>query len=148
MPKRKRHWGLNVLIIVVVIACVLAFMAHSKNWIKTEGDRVQILSGIFYEDIQISKMDSLNWVDRIPQMERKRGFSAWAVEKGIFIDSLNLDKRISVFIDNLRNRKIKMVYGDSLVVFLNFSDSVKTDVLFGQLTEQKEISKAQFLEEN
>jgi len=148
MPKRKRHFGLNVLIILVVIACILAFVAHSKNWIKTEGDRVQILSGIFYEDIQISKMDSLNWVDRIPQMERKRGFSAWAVEKGIFIDSLNLDKRISVFIDNLRNRKIKMVYGDSLVVFLNFSDSVKTDVLFGQLTEQKEISKAQFLEEN
>jgi len=148
MPKRRRHWGLNVLIVLVVIACILAFVAHSKNWIKTEGDRVQILSGIFYEDIQISKMDSLNWVDKIPQMERKRGFSAWAVEKGIFIDSLNPDKRISVFVDNLRNRKIKLVYGDSLVVFLNYSDSVKTDVLFGQLTEQKEISKAQFLEEN
>ena len=126
----------------------MAFVAHSKNWIKTEGDRVQILSGIFYEDIQISKMDSLNWVDKIPQMERKRGFSAWAVEKGIFLDSLNPDKRISVFVDNLRNRKIKMVYGDSLVVFLNYSDSIKTDVLFGQLTEQKEISKAQFLEQN
>ncbi len=148
MPKRKRHFGLNVLIILVVIACILAFVAHSKNWIKTEGDRVQILSGIFYEDIQISKMDSLNWVEKIPQMERKRGFSAWAVEKGIFIDSLNPDKRISVFVDNLRNRKIKLVYGDSLVVFLNYSDSVKTDILFGQLTEQKEISKAQFLEEN
>lgn len=148
MPKRKRHWGLNVLIILVVIACILAFVAHSKNWIKTEGDRVQILSGIFYEDIQISKMDSLNWVEKIPQMERKRGFSAWAVEKGIFMDSLSPDKRICVFVDNLRNRKIKMVYGDSLVVFLNYSDSVKTDVLFGQLTEQKEISKAQFLEEN
>ena len=137
-----------MLIILVVIACIMAFVAHSKNWIKTEGDRVQILSGIFYEDIQISKMDSLNWVDKIPQMERKRGFSAWAVEKGIFLDSLNPDKRISVFVDNLRNRKIKMVYGDSLVVFLNYSDSIKTDVLFGQLTEQKEISKAQFLEEN
>mgnify|MGYP001546043177 FL=1 len=119
MPKRKRHWGLNVLIIFVVIACILACVAHSKNWIKTEGDRVQILSGIFYEDIQISKMDSLNWVEKIPQMERTRGFSAWAVEKGIFIDSLNPEKRISVFVDNLRNRKIKLDYGDSLVVFLN-----------------------------
>lgn len=137
-----------MLIVLVVIACILAFVAHSKNWIKTEGDRVQILSGIFYEDIQISKMDSLIWVDKIPQMERKRGFSAWAVEKGVFIDSLNPDKRISVFVDNLRNRKIKMVYGDSLVLFLNYSDSSKTDVLFTKLSAQKELSKAQFLEEN
>ena len=136
------------MIVLVVIACILAFVAHSKNWIKTEGDRVQILSGIFYEDIQISKMDSLIWVDKIPQMERKRGFSAWAVEKGVFIDSLNPDKRISVFVDNLRNRKIKMVYGDSLVLFLNYSDSSKTDVLFTKLSAQKELSKAQFLEEN
>jgi hypothetical protein len=148
MPKRKRHWGLNLLIIIVVIACILAFVAHAKNWIQTEGDRVQILSGIFYEDIKLGQMDSLIWVDKIPQMERKRGFSAWAIEKGIFADSLYPDKRITVFVDNLRNRKIKMVYGDSLVLFLNYSDSVKTDVLFNRFVELKESSKTQFIEEN
>lgn len=148
MPKRKRHWGLNLLIIIVVIACVLAFVAHAKNWIQTEGDRVQILSGIFYEDIKLGQVDSLIWVDKIPQMERKRGFSAWAIEKGTFADSLYPDKRIRVFVDNLRNRKIKMVYGDSLVLFLNYSDSVKTDALFNRLTELKEGSQTQLIEEN
>ena len=148
MPKRKRHWGLNLLIIIVVIVCILAFVAHAKNWIQTEGDRIQILSGIFYEDINLGQMDSLIWIDKIPQMERKWGFSAWAVEKGIFVDSLYPDKRIRVFVDNLRNRKIKMVYGDSLVLYLNYSDSVKTDVLFNRFTELKEVSKAQLIKEN
>lgn len=148
MPKRKRHWRLNLLIIIVVMLCILAFVAHAKNWIQKEGDRVQILSGIFYEDIKLGQMDSLIWVDKIPQMERKRGFSAWAVEKGTFVDSLNPDKRIRVFVDNLRNRKIKMVYGDSLVLYLNYADSVKTDELFNGFAEIMEVSKTQFNEEN
>ncbi|NND15006.1 MAG: hypothetical protein HKN89_01630 [Eudoraea sp.] len=148
MPKRKRHWGLNILIILALVGCILAFMAHAKTWVKKEGDHYQILSGIFYENIRIGEMDSLVWVDKIPQLERKRGFSAWAIEKGLFKDSLYPDRKISVFVDNLRNRKIKMVYGDSLIIYMNYSDSLETDNLFDMLTEQKEVTSKQLNKEN
>ena len=146
MAKRKRHWGLNLLLILAVIACILAFTAHSKNWIRVEGDRLRILSGIFYEDLRISEMDSLKWVDKIPQMERERGFSAWAFEKGTFKDSLLPEKRIRVFVDNLRHPKIKMVYGDSLLLYVNLADSLKTDELFQQFELQKTMAAGQFLD--
>ena len=147
MPKKKRHWGLNVLLILAVIACILAFVAHARNWIRIEGDRFRILSGIFYEDIRLSTMDSLIWVDRIPQMERERGFSAWAFEKGIFKDSLMPEKRIRVFVDNLRHRKIKMVYGDTLTLYINYTDSLRTDALFEQIDVEKSRVNEQFLEQ-
>lgn len=146
MAKRKRHWGLNLLLILAVIACILAFTAHAKNWVRMEGDRVRILSGIFYEDIRISEMDSLKWVDKIPQMERERGFSAWSFEKGTFKDSLLPDKRIRVFVDNLRHPKIKMVYGDTLLVYLNLSDSLETEVLYQKFELLKNADTGQFLE--
>lgn len=145
MPKRKRHWGLNLLLILAIIASILAFAAHARNWIRLEEDRFRILSGIFYEDIRISTMDSILWVDKIPQMERERGFSAWAFEKGNFKDSLFPEKRVRVFVDNLRHRKIKMVYGDTLVLYVNNRDSLQTEVLFRDLEAQKRNTKEQFL---
>ena len=111
-----------------------------------EDDRLRILSGIFYEDIRLGDMDSLKWVEKIPQMERERGFSAWSFEKGIFKDSLMPEKRIRVFVDNLRHRKIKMIYGDTLVLYLNLSDSVKTDALYQKFELQKSKAAEQFLE--
>jgi len=146
MVKRKKHWGLNLLLILVIIGCILAFIAHSKNWVRLEGDRLRILSGIFYEDIRVSNPDSLKWVEKIPQMERKRGFSAWSFEKGLFKDSLLPEKRIRVFVDNLRHRKIKMVFGDTLVLYLNLTDSLKTDALYLRFEDQKKNHTEQFLE--
>lgn len=145
MAKRKRHWGLNLLLILVIILCILAFTAHSKNWIRLEGDRLRILSGIFYEDIRISEMDSLKWVEMIPQMERERGFSAWSFEKGSFNDSLLPEKRIRVFVDNLRHRKIKMVYGDTLTLYFNLADSLETELLYQEFANQKSDAAEQFL---
>ena len=147
MPKKKKHWGLNLLLILAIIACILAFVAHARNWIRIEGDRFRILSGIFYEDIRLGTMDSLVWVDRIPQMERERGFSAWAFEKGIFKDSLLPEKRIRVFVDNLRHRKIKMVYGDTLTLYINYTDSLRTDALFELIDLEKSRVNEQFLEQ-
>jgi len=144
MPKKRKHWGLNILLLLVVIICVLAFTAHSRNWVRIEGDRMQILSGIFYEDIRISEMDSLKWVEKIPQMERVRGFSAWAFEKGTFKDSLVPEKRIRVFVDNLRHRKMKMVFGDTLTLYLNYSDSLRTDALYEKLINENNKATEQF----
>lgn len=133
--------------ILAIIASILAFVAHAKNWVRLEENRFRILSGIFYEDIPVRTMDSLVWVDKIPQMERKRGFSAWAFEKGTFADSLFPEKRIRVFVDNLRNQKIKMVYGDTLTLYVNYSDSLQTDELYQQLSVQKSSESEQFLKQ-
>lgn len=127
--KRKRHWLWNILIVVTVIVCALAFMVHYKNWTKIESDSFKILSGVYYKELRFLEMDSIMMVDRIPSMERINGFSAMAKEKGVFKDSLSNGKTY-VYVDDLRQSKIRLVYQDSLKVFLNFSDSTETQQVY------------------
>jgi len=128
--KKKRHWLWNFLIAMTVIVCILAFTAHYKNWTKIESDHIKILSGVYYKELKFSEIDSIEMVDRIPQMERINGFSAWAKEKGIFKDSLNEKNKVYVYVDNLIHPKIKLVHCDSLKLFFNFSDSTKTQAMY------------------
>ncbi len=128
--RKQRLWLLNVLIIFAVIACILAFAAHSKNWTRVRADHISLLSGIFYKEISFSELDSVQMVPRIPQMERVHGFSAWAMEKGIFLDSLHPENRVSVYVDNLMLPKIRIVHNDSLHLFLNFTDSLETNGMY------------------
>lgn len=140
MVKRShRFW--NVIIVLTVVICLLAFLAHSKNWTKIEHDQVQILSGFYYKKLKYTQMDSVLWVDRIPPMERLNGFSAFEKEKGLFRefkDSLTSIKS-NVYVDNFSNQKIKVVYNDSLKLYINFKDSLKTvqlfDLLKGKIAE-------------
>ncbi len=142
--KKKRHWFWNLLLVLTIIVCVLAFIAHYKNWTKIEGGKMQLLSGFYYKELQLSELDSVKWVDRLPPMQRLSGFSALDKGKGIyqeFKDSLT-DEEIHVYIDNFSNRKIKLVYNDSLLLYMNMKDSLDTDELFlffeQQLTTQSE----------
>lgn len=148
MAKKKRHWLWNILIVVAVIACTLAFIAHYKNWTKIEGDHIRILSGVYYKELKFSDIDSVLMVDKIPQMERINGFSAWAKEKGIFKDSLSPEISVRVYIDNLRKPKIKMVHNDSLKLYLNFSDSAETQRMFEFLLDKLAAEKTQLPEPN
>jgi len=52
-----------------------------------------------------------------------------------FKDSLT-DKKVYVYVDNFENRKMSIVYQDSLLLFLNLSDSLETDNLFNLLQEK------------
>ena len=136
MGQKKRHWLWNLLIIVTVIICAFAFTAHYKNWTKVEGDHIRILSGLYYDELKFSAIDSVEMVDRIPQMERVNGFSAFAKEKGVFKDSVHPDKNVRVYVDNLRNPKIRIVHKDSLTLFLNFSDSIRTQEMYQFLLDK------------
>ncbi|MDM9630077.1 hypothetical protein [Robiginitalea aurantiaca] len=130
MSRPKRHWLLNLLIIFSVILSVLAFAAHARNWKRIKEDRVQLLSGFYYEEIGFSEIDSMSWKDQIPQMERDHGFSFWAREKGRFKDSLYPERPILVFVDDLRQPKLKISYRDSLSLYLNFPDSLETRAMY------------------
>ena len=58
--------------------------------------------------------------------------SALEKEKGLFRefkDSLTA-KKVHVYVDNLTNQKIKVVYNDSSKLYINFTDSLKTQELF------------------
>ncbi|MBD0779314.1 hypothetical protein HPE56_16060 [Maribacter sp. ANRC-HE7] len=124
--------------VLTVIVCLMAFLAHYKNWTKVEQDKLKILSGFYYKKISYAQLDSVLWIDKIPPMERLNGFSAWEKEKGIFRefkDSLT-DKKVNVYVDNLSNRKIKLVYNDSLKFYMNYADSLKTDQLFNLLKQR------------
>ncbi len=130
--KQKRHWFWNLLIVLTLIVCVLAFMSHFKNWTKIKEDKIQLLSGFYYKELSFSELDSVQWVERLPPMERLTGFSAFDKGKGIyreFKDSLT-DQKVHVYIDNFSQQKIRLVYKDSLQLFMNMKDSTDTQNLF------------------
>lgn len=138
MAAKKRHLLWNSIIILTVIVCLMAFSIHYKNWVKTEPDSIKILSGFYYKQLKFSEMDSVLMVEKIPPMERLNGFSALEKEKGIFRefkDSLT-DKRVYVYVDNLSHQKIKIVYEDSLKLFINLKDSTETVHLYDFLFEK------------
>ncbi len=140
MAVKKRHWFLNLLMLITVIVCISALAMHYKNWIKAKPDKVQILSGFYHVNVPYSEMDSVRFVDKIPPMQRLNGFSALEKEKGIFQefkDSLT-DKKVYVFVDNISQQKIKVVYKDSLKLYVNRKDSLKTLELFDFLHKKLE----------
>ena len=117
---------------ITVLVCLVAFVLHYKNWTKVESDELKILSGFYYKKLRYSELDSVVMVDKIPPMERLNGFSALEKEKGLFRefkDSLTT-KKVYVYVDNLTNQKIKVVYNDSSKLYINLKDSLKTQELF------------------
>lgn len=132
MSKRKRHWLWNVLIVLTLVICLLAFVAHYKNWHKIEEGKLRIFSGIYYQKIPIAEMDSIMLVERLPEMERSSGFSWMTREKGIFKDSLTHTK-VYVFVEDLRQQKIRLVHHDSLKMYFNFQDSLETQKIYAIL---------------
>lgn len=135
---KKRLWLWNILAVLTVIVCLLAFALHYKNWTKTKDDRIQILSGFYYQNIKYSELNSVAFIDKVPPMERLTGFSAMEKGKGIFRefkDSLT-DKKTYVFVDNYEQQKIEVVHGDSLRLYLNFKDSLETQNMYQFLTER------------
>ncbi|MEM9076751.1 MAG: hypothetical protein AAGC43_06920 [Bacteroidota bacterium] len=135
MTKKKRHWVWNILIVLTLVFCALAFILHYKNWHSIEEGELSITSGIYHKKIPISKIDSISWVERIPEMERSHGFSWLEKEKGVFQDSLTQSK-VYVFVDDLRQPKIRLVHNDSLKLFLNFNDSLLTQKVYEDLNEK------------
>ncbi|MEO9892612.1 hypothetical protein [Aurantibacter sp.] len=132
MATKKNNWLWNILIVITIIVSILAFTAHYKNWTANESNSFRVLSGFYYEKFNYSELDSVEFVPRIPPMERLNGFSAFDKGKGIyqeFKDSLT-DKKVHVFIDNFEGRKIRLVKKDASQVFINLKDSVETDKLF------------------
>lgn len=129
MSSKKRHWLWNILIVLTLVACTLAFVAHYKNWQKIEEGEFSIFSGIYHQKIPIADMDSIMLVEKLPEMERSSGFSWMAKEKGVFNDSITQTK-VYVFVDDLRQQKIKLVHHDSLKIYFNLQDSLETQKIY------------------
>lgn len=134
--RQRRHWFWNLLLVLSVLVCLLAFVAHYRNWTRLQPHRMQLLSGLYYMELPYAELDSVLWIEKIPHMERDHGFSAGAREKGVFRDSLSPARPVYVFVDNLRQAKIKIRYRDTLTLYLNFADSTETVSVF-RLLEQK-----------
>lgn len=132
MKKNKKNWFWNVVILFTLIACISAFVLHYKNWSEFEEGNFQIVSGIYKQRIALDDIDSLSFVDKLPEMERKNGFSWMAKEKGVFKDSLSVAK-VYVFVDDLRQQKLRIVHHDSLQLFVNFTDSLETQEVYTRL---------------
>jgi len=132
MATKKRNWLWNILIVLTVIVCLMAFAAHYKNWTRIEPDKMTILSGIYFHDLKFADLEAVEWVDRIPPMVRRNGFSAFEKGKGVyqeFKDTLT-DKKVYVFVDNFEQQKIRLVNKDSSQLYLNLKDSIETVEMF------------------
>jgi len=135
MNNKKRHWAWNILVVLTVIVCAWALVMHYKNWVSVNTDQLSVRSGFYSRTVEYKELDSVVFVARLPPMERLNGFSALEKEKGIFRefkDSLT-DKKVYVFVDNISQQKIKLVYRDSVKLYLNLADSVKTMNLYNSL---------------
>lgn len=132
---KKNNWFWNVLIVVTLMGCIFAFVLHYKNWTKIEEGNFQVVSGIYKQRIALSEINGIKFVPRIPELERKNGFSWLAKEKGVFLDSVT-GSRVYIFVDDLKQQKIEVVHNDSLLLYINLIDSLKTQLLFDLLKER------------
>lgn len=123
--KRKNNRFWNIVIVITVITCIAAFVLHYKNWVILDEDVFEITSGIYSQEIPISKINGIEFVSKLPEMERKSGFSWLAREKGVFLDSISGNKAY-VFVDDLRQQKILLIHNDSLILYFNLTDSLET----------------------
>lgn len=135
MRRKKRHWLWNSLIVFTVLLCLAAFILHSQTWTRQETDRIYLISGFYSTEIRYSEIDNISMVPKIPEMERVSGFSVWAVEKGIFRDTLQGQEGIRVYVDDLSQPKIKLERKEEPQIYVNFKDSLKTKEFFMLLSE-------------
>lgn len=138
MARTKRSVFWNLLLVVCLVVCALAFTAHYRNWTRLEPHRMQLLSGIYYLDLPYAEINSVGWVPKLPQLERQSGFSAGALEKGVFRDSLQPARPVYILVDDLRQDKIAVRYRDSLTLYLNFADSAETHSVYNLLLAKHE----------
>lgn len=138
MNLSKRLWFWNVVLVLTVILCVFTLILHFKNWVGVNEAGITVRSGFYNTALLYKDIDSVVLVERIPPMERLNGFSALEKEKGIFRefkDSLT-NKKVHVFVDNIKNQKLKLVYKDSFYVYLNLKDSVETMELMNTMSKK------------
>jgi len=89
-----------------------------------------LISGFYSTEIKYSEIEKVSVVPKIPEMERISGFSVWAVEKGIFKDTLQGLEGIRVYVDDLTQPKIRLERKEDPPIFVNFKDSLKTRKLY------------------
>jgi hypothetical protein len=138
MAIRKRHWLWNTVIALTIVICLAAFILHSKNWIRQEEGGFTLISGFYYSEVHYDSIKQVSIVPKIPEMERENGFSAWAIEKGIFRDTVQGLEGIRVYVDNLKNPKIMLQQGESPLIYFNFKDSLETVSFYENLLEALE----------
>ena len=130
--KKRSNWFWNILIIATLLLCTFVFILHYKNYTKIKEGHFQVVSGFYKQRIPLTNIHGVEFVPRIPEMERKNGFSWLTREKGVFLDSVSGNK-IYVFVDDLQQRKLKIQYGDSRELYLNLTDSLETQKIYTTL---------------
>lgn len=130
--KQNKKWLWNGVIVLTIFLCGLAFVLHYKNWEKIEEGNFQVMSGIYKKKIPLTAINEVDFVARIPELERKNGFSWLTREKGVFLDSLT-GAKVYVFVDDLKQEKLQVRHHDSLFLYFNHSDSVKTRQVYEKL---------------
>ena len=130
--KINRFW--NVIIVLTLVGCIYAFVVHYKNWTKIENDELYVTSGIYNQKVALAEISAFEFVPKLPQMERKNGFSWLAREKGVFLDSIT-GHTVYVFVDDLRQQKLRIQFQDSLQLYLNLADSLETQKIYESIKE-------------
>ncbi|NER09726.1 hypothetical protein [Muriicola jejuensis] len=138
MAVKKRHWFWNLVIGLTILVCLSAYVLHARNWIKQEEEGFLLFSGFYFSRIHYDEIETISMVPRIPEMERKSGFSVWGIEKGVFRDTLEGVEGIRVYVDELKYPKILLQMRGSAPIYFNFRDSLETHSFYDSLLEKLE----------
>ena len=136
MSRKKRRGFWNVLIIFTLLVCGLAFAAHMKNWKQVRPDEIRLLSGFYYLRVPFEEVKEVAWAEKVSYLSRRHGFSAGQWEKGSYRDSAQPGLRAWVMVDDWEQPKLRIAWGDSLLLYLNFRDSLETESLHQLLLER------------
>lgn len=136
MKREPKSGFWNGLIILTLVLCALIFAAHMKNWKRVGPDGMRLLSGFYYLEVPFDELREVEWSERVPYLNRRHGFSAGQWEKGSYRDSAQPGLKAWVLVDDWEQPKLRIAWRDSLLLYLNFRDSLETDGLHQILQER------------
>lgn len=142
MVRKKRLWVWNIIIVLTILVCLAVFALHLKTYTREAPDKLTLISGFYSSEIDYNEIENISMVPKIPEMERVSGFSVWAVEKGIFRDTIQNMVGIRVYVDDLTQAKIKLEQKNAPNIYFNFKDSLLTRSYFDLFSTKLEENKS------
>ncbi len=133
IKKRETFSKKNTYIVLFLIGalCVFLYYATRESDIEITKERIEV-SGLYHFSIKMKDIDSIKVVDELPKFVlRTNGFDVGVVKKGFFKTEKGEIYKLSLH----TNKKpyIKIYHSTDQILFLNYSDSVRTLQLFDNI---------------
>ncbi|NDV82884.1 hypothetical protein D0T87_12965 [Bacteroides sp. 51] len=121
--------------VIAIIVFVVVVRIHSTEAnVSIEGEEIRI-EGSYGERFSLDDLSQVNLVDTLPVIKsRTDGYSFASVKKGYF--RTESGERIKLFLHVADGPFLKIQRKDDIPVFINYSDSSKTQQVYKEILAQ------------